>query len=192
MVFAITDSPSEKLVGMQIYFVDGYPKGHEIITSDSDDLVMKPELLSIYPSEGSVAGSRLEVKAPGVGISSVVEVTNSDGDSICESVTVESFGLVVCITKAIEIDSEIKIKTDDGELHAWYSRAVPADSSNVCPEVDEIYTDEYWQTFYEENHAIESATYFAYQQDDLSFDFGSWFMANHEELTEDHIESFLD
>jgi hypothetical protein len=28
--------------------------------------------------------------------------------------------------------------------------------------------------------------------DDLSFDFGAWFMANHEELTEDHIERFLD
>jgi len=135
LVFAITDSPSENLVGMQIYFADGYPKGHKIITVDSTDLVMKPELLSIYPIEGSVAGSRLEVTAPGVGIQSVVEVTNSDGESICESVTVESFGLVVCITKAMEIDSEIKIKTADGELHAWYNRAVPTDNSITCPAV---------------------------------------------------------
>jgi hypothetical protein len=45
MVFAITDSPSETLTGMYMYFDDGYPDHHDVITTDSDDLVMTPELV---------------------------------------------------------------------------------------------------------------------------------------------------
>ena len=46
---------------MHMYFDDGYPEAHYIITDDGDDLVMTPELVSISPNEGSIAGTRLEV-----------------------------------------------------------------------------------------------------------------------------------
>jgi hypothetical protein len=84
MIFAIINSPSETLTGMHMYFDDGYPDNHTAITTDRDDLVMTPELVSISPNEGSIAGTRLEVAAPGVTVSTTIDVVDASGTSICE------------------------------------------------------------------------------------------------------------
>jgi hypothetical protein len=193
IVFAITDVDDSQLAGMRLYFADGYPKNHDVITGDSSDLVMNPELLSFYPTEGSVAGSRLEVTAPGVGLNSEVDVVDATGASICESVTVEAYGLVVCITKAMEIDSEISLKTADGETHSWSNRAVPTTSTFTCPDVPEIYTAAYWQAYYEaEPFLITSEVFTQYKLDDHSFDFVAWFHAANADMSEEDVEEFMD
>jgi hypothetical protein len=165
-----------------MYFDDGYPNAHDVLTNNTDDLVMTPELVSIFPSEGSVAGTRLEVTAPGVTVSSDVDLVDSSGNTICESVAVEEYGLIVCVTLAMEIDSEISI-LKDGETYSWYSRGV-SNEEEFCPDVPEIYTPEYWQVFYEENYEIDADTFYEFMMDDLSFDFGAWFLDQYDFLTE--------
>lgn len=192
MVFAITNAPSETLTGMSIYFDDGFPNAHEVLTNDtnSGDLVMSPELVSISPNEGSIAGTRLEVTAPGVTITSAVDIVDASGTSICDSISVEEYGKIACITKAMEINSEISI-LKDGETYSWYSRAV-TDETEFCPEVPEIYTPEYWQVHYEENYEIDSDTFYAYMLDDLSFDFCSYSLDLDEVLTEEDCDNYMD
>lgn len=190
MIFAINNSPTDTLTGMYMYFDDGYPKAHEVITEDSDDLVMTPEVVSISPSEGSIAGTKVEVTAPGVTVSSVVDLVDAEGNSICESVSVEEFGKITCITIPEEIDSEISI-LKDGETYSWYSRAV-SNEEEFCPDVPEIYTPEYWQVFYEENHGIDEDTFYDYMLDDLSFDFGAQHLDMFDYLTEQDIIYYLD
>lgn len=197
MIFSITDAPSEVLTGMYIYFDDGYPKDHHILTnatSAAEDLIMTPELVSLSPSTGSIAGTRLEITAPGVTVSSTVDVVDASGESVCESVTVEEYGKIACMTKAQEIDSELSILHDE-ETISWYSRGVP-EASDFCPPVPEIYTPEYWQVHYEEYYGIDADTFNTYMLDDLSFDFCAYtldltFDFLDESLTEEDCSDYL-
>jgi hypothetical protein len=79
---------------------------------------MTPELITVSPNSGSIGGTKLYITAPGVGPLSNVSVTDASGNSICESLTVVMFGQLICVTKPMEIDTEIKI-SKDGELFAW-------------------------------------------------------------------------
>lgn len=49
---------------------------------------------------GSIGGTKLVITAPGVTTSSEVEVITYAYYSICESVSIETYGEVTCVTKA--------------------------------------------------------------------------------------------
>jgi hypothetical protein len=127
--------------------------------------------------------------APGVGVSSTVDVVDASGASVCDSVAVEEYGVIVCMTKAMEINSEIMI-LKDGETFAWYSRAV-TDEVASCPDVPDIYTPEYWIAYYQDNYDIDQTTYEEFAYDNLRFNFGDWFLANNDTLIEDDIDLYL-
>jgi hypothetical protein len=94
------------------------------------------------------------------------------------------------MTKAMEINSEIMILKDD-VTYAWYSRAVADDQTTSCPDVPDIYTAEYWIAYYQDNYNIDQATYEEYAYDNLRFNFGDWYLANNDTLTEDDIDLYL-
>jgi hypothetical protein len=118
-----------------------------------------------------------------------VDVVDASGESICETVTVEEFGMVACVTKAQEIDSEISL-LKDGTTYAWYSRGV-SDAEIDCPDPDERYTVEYWEAYYEDNYGFDLATYEAYALSDMSFDFRTYYLDLNDTLTEDDLETYL-
>jgi hypothetical protein len=158
-------------------------------------LVLVPELVSIYPNTGSLAGSRLEVNAPGACVGNTYDVVNQAAESICESVTVENYGLVVCMTKPEAIENtDIRLRDVTGhKYYAWESRAVPVDTTVTCPGVNDIYTNDYWLEYYAAvPYEIDETTYYAHQMDDLSFNFSSYYMTLHPTLTDDDVKRFLD
>jgi hypothetical protein len=72
LVFVIDDLDSERLTNLELYFEDGLPENYWLITDESDDLVMTPELISVSPNkhsiqQGTFGGTRLEITVPGVG-----------------------------------------------------------------------------------------------------------------------------
>lgn len=73
---------------------------------------MTPKLVSIIPSSGSIGGTLITAVVPGAGSS--VDIVDSTGTSICESVQLKSYGVVECKTLAQEIIStSLSIKEDD-------------------------------------------------------------------------------
>jgi hypothetical protein len=146
VIFAITDVQSSTLSDMRIYFDEGIPEGHSIIT-ESEDLVMHPEVVSISPSKGSIGGTKVEVTVPGIAPDSEVDVVDDAGESVCDSVTVPQYGKVECMTKPEVIVSELFVKVGD-DTYGWYSRGYASDSAAECPEVAETYTYDYWFNYY--------------------------------------------
>jgi hypothetical protein len=105
LVFAIIDAPGSMLTGMKLLFDDGYPRNHDIISTDAGnwDLIMVPELVSISPRQGSIGGTRLEINIPGLAVGQEVEVGTDDADQVCTETRVESFGKIICVTKPMQI-----------------------------------------------------------------------------------------
>ena len=61
---------------------------------------MTPKLVSIAPSTGSIGGTMIRANVQGVGTSSkLVDLTDSTGASMCESVEIEAYGVVNCFTR---------------------------------------------------------------------------------------------
>jgi hypothetical protein len=78
----------------------GIPAGHSLVESSFS---LTPKLVSVSPVSGSVGGSLITAIIPGVTVSDTVSIVDSTGSSICQSVTVTSYGVVECKTLAQEI-----------------------------------------------------------------------------------------
>jgi hypothetical protein len=168
LIFVISDVETSQLDNMKIYFDDGFPANHTVLTDgssfDFSDLVLEPEVVSISPNKGSIGGTLVEVTVPGVGTLqdsfSTVEIVDESGESVCDEVYIATYGKIHCITKPVEITSELFVKID-GETFAWRDREV-LDVEPVCPEVPEIYTKEYWVSYYETTWGISPEAYEVY------------------------------
>jgi hypothetical protein len=80
-----------------MYFDVGIPVGHSYAEASFS---LTPKLVSVSPNSGSVGGSLIIATVPGVTVSDTVSIVDSAGSSICESVTVTSYGVVECKTLA--------------------------------------------------------------------------------------------
>jgi len=94
---------------MRIYFAAGAPAGGAIVAKG---LTITPQFTSLNTNEGSFAGSWITARAPGVGVDTTGvdlgipcrgKTCNSNWISICESITIEAYGVIKCQTKAMEI-----------------------------------------------------------------------------------------
>jgi hypothetical protein len=192
---------------MYIYFSDGYPSNHTVLTDGAsfgwDDLVMTPEVISVSPNKGSVGGTKIVVNAQGVGPLSDFEVVAliqapslidafipDFYENICDSLTVEEYGVITCITKHMEISSEIYVRMNE-EVYGWKNRTTN-DLQLECPEKPAIYTDEYWIVVYNETHGIEEADYYSYVNYDFTFRFDEYYLAKYSNLTQEDVDQFVD
>lgn len=94
----------------KIYFEVGQPDGKELVQARVN---LTAKLMEIEPSSGSVGGSLITATVPGVGTKTKnVDLVDSTGASICQNVTIVSYGQVQCLTKAQEIaaGSDISVK----------------------------------------------------------------------------------
>jgi len=107
-VFSVANSLTSTL-SMKLYFAQGKAIGHEIIDAG---LVLQPKLVKITPNTGSVGGTAIVASVPGVGSSqTTVDVLDSTGSSICDKVSVISYGQIECISKRVSITSQLlKVK----------------------------------------------------------------------------------
>jgi hypothetical protein len=63
--------------------------------------------VSISPNVGSVGGTVITATVPGATVTSTgLDIVDADGDSICETVEVVSYGVIECKTKDEEIAAE--------------------------------------------------------------------------------------
>jgi len=108
--FAISDVTSSTLSGMAVFFDVGLPEGHHSVVANST-LTLTPKLVSISPSSGSSGGSVITAMVAGVGTATTgLDLVDSTGSSICQSVSIVSYGKVLCHTKAAEIaESNISV-----------------------------------------------------------------------------------
>ena len=87
---------------IQFYLPQGTPAGVEQLLTAG--ITLTPTIISVSPSTGSPAGSIIIAAVKGVGTSSTpVTLTSSSGTDLCASVTIPSFGVVQCKTKAATV-----------------------------------------------------------------------------------------
>jgi hypothetical protein len=120
-----------------LYFDVGTPEAHSIVETS---LSLTPKFVSISPSSGSVGGSLITAAVPGVVVGSTVSIVNSTGTSICEIVTVVSYGVIECKTITGEIAlTELSI-IQDSVTYACVSSSCPYEQSSdsTFPEVTSV------------------------------------------------------
>jgi len=61
-------------------------------------MTLTPKLVSVSPNSGSVGGTLITAVVPGAGSS--IDIVDSTGSSVCESVKLVSYGVVECKTLA--------------------------------------------------------------------------------------------
>ena len=76
-----------------MYFDSGIPEGHHYTQRE---LILEPKLISVTPNSGSIGGTLVTAVVPGAGPST--DLVDSNGDSICESVSLKSYGVLECKT----------------------------------------------------------------------------------------------
>ena len=93
----------------KLYFDVGVPENSAAITTHG--LSLDPKLVSLSLNEGSVGGSIITANVQGVGPSTTgFDLVDSSGASICQKVTITSYGVVECQTIASEIAADTQIK----------------------------------------------------------------------------------
>lgn len=112
-IFTISNVSTQAFANNKLFFEVGLPKNHSLVEAS---LAITPQFVSISPSSGSVGGTVITAIVPGATKTSTdLDIKKVDGDSICESVTVISYGVVECMTKAEVIDAATQLKvTQDG------------------------------------------------------------------------------
>lgn len=94
-VFTITDADSTT-VKAKVYFEQGKPEGHSFLDAG---IAITPKFVSVSPNAGSVGGTTIVANVQGAIAGSTLDITDAAGQSICDKVTVPSYGKVVCKTK---------------------------------------------------------------------------------------------
>jgi len=79
--------------------------------------------VSISPNTGSIGGTVITATAPGATVTSTdLDIVDAAGDSICQTVTVVSYGVVECLTITSEIAADTQLSiTQDGVTYACVS-----------------------------------------------------------------------
>jgi hypothetical protein len=109
-LFKIDNVTSQSLKNNVLYFDAGIPKNHSLVEATKE---IQPKLVSITPTSGSIGGSLITARIPGATVSNKVDIVDGNGDTICQSIKVVSYGVVECKTLAKEMAaSELSIKQD--------------------------------------------------------------------------------
>jgi hypothetical protein len=110
-LFSITEAMggAAEDVSVVLYFPIGIPEGAEAFDAG---LALEPKLTRVSPNEGSTGGSVITATAPGVGMATEgIELVDSAGQSICDSLEVVAYGQLECTTVATAMaDGPISIK----------------------------------------------------------------------------------
>lgn len=90
----LTDSTSN----IDVFFPIGTPDGEGVFVPNG--IALTPMMLDINPKTTSPGGSIIEVTVPGLGPNSAgVSLVNAAGSSVCVSVSIPSYGKLLCHTK---------------------------------------------------------------------------------------------
>jgi hypothetical protein len=99
---------------MSVYWSIGIGEGNDKV----DTVELEPKFVSVEPKKGSAGGTIITIDIQGVGLATQgdIKVRDVTGKSICQSVSIASYGVVKCHTIAGDIAStalKITIGTDD-------------------------------------------------------------------------------
>ena len=96
---------------LEMYLLVGIPHG---ITDFFSGVTFEPKLLSLSANIGSTAGAIIQASVKGVGINDSVDLVNKEsGDTICQTATVISYGIVECHTLATNFTELIDVSVKD-------------------------------------------------------------------------------
>jgi hypothetical protein len=102
-VFTVTNVTDGDLSNIKVLFASGKPAGHSVVDAG---LSLTPKLVSISPSSGSVGGTLIRANIQGVGTgSTLIDLLDQSGASMCESVEITAYGSVNCQTRKQEISA---------------------------------------------------------------------------------------
>jgi len=111
-LFRVDDISGQTLNSMQLYFDIGIPENSGLMTTP---IQLEPKLVEISPNMGSAGGTKIVPNVPGVGQGvSGLDLVDADGNSICQSVTVEAYSQVTCLTIVGEIPALSDIQVSFG------------------------------------------------------------------------------
>lgn len=108
VVFKLNDLLDKSTSNILFYLPTGTPGASEILKSYS----LQPTLTSLSPAIGSPAGSYITAVVKGIGKNSAqVTLVTSTGTDICASVSISTYGILECKTKALTVASNtLKVK----------------------------------------------------------------------------------
>jgi hypothetical protein len=100
---------SEFTRDVSFYLPIGTPNGTDIFMTNG--LTIEPRLISVTPSVGSPAGSIIIAQVKGVGPNSIgVNLKDTTGQDVCQSVIIYKSGEIQCKTKARNVtNGELKV-----------------------------------------------------------------------------------
>lgn len=99
-IFKVIDAPSEKVAGINVYWEVGKGKGSELLTEQT----LEPKLVSVSPKKGSAGGTIITLDVQGVGKATQgLDIVDGAGKSVCQSVTIVSYGVVKCHTIVLDM-----------------------------------------------------------------------------------------
>lgn len=95
---------------VDLYLPLGIPDGMEDMLYTSG-IQLSPIFTRFYPNSGSPQGTLITAQVRGVGVNtSPVTLVNSAGTDICASVTIPTYGVVQCLTKAMTVADTLSVK----------------------------------------------------------------------------------
>lgn len=102
------------MISQKLYFDVGTPENHANV---SLPLLLTPKLYSINTHQGSAGGSTITAHIPGIitGQEDITTLVDSDGDTICQSVSIPEYGVLLCDTleDIIAEGTQISVKQDE-------------------------------------------------------------------------------
>lgn len=98
-IFTLTNLHGVATSDVQVYTSEGFPEGGQIAHA----IEVTPSVLSITPSTGSSAGSKILVTGTGFGTETTGLDLLADGSSLCAEVEITGFGEFTCTTNEMDV-----------------------------------------------------------------------------------------
>lgn len=115
--FTVTNALGRSTDDVVVYFADGLPSGHDQLGR----LNLEPRIFAVSPATGSAGGTLLTITGSGFGVNdngedlSLQARTPSGWQDICAEVEVVSYGVVTCLTRQMEGQTDkFRLKTGSG------------------------------------------------------------------------------
>lgn len=143
--FSVAGVSSNVLSNMVLYFAEGTPENHAVMDTS---LTMTPTLVASGPATGSVGGTILTLNVPGAATgTSGLGVTDANGTSICQTLTVTEYGKVLCHTLAQHINATTLLLTSDGNTSNCTTCAYEQHENATFPTLSSVAFDASSLTF---------------------------------------------
>lgn len=142
VVVKVTNIVGKTASTIEFYSEFGYPQDNDSLLA-AIDFSDNIKLVSVETSEGSVGGSEIVVNVAGIGAfedGSVEILLKAGSTSVCDSLSVPEYGVIVCKLSGSYTSQELTLSVD-GTSHSCLTTSACDYSSSLDPQVTSVSSD---------------------------------------------------